>query len=183
MALQTSERDQHPATHRANPARRDQLAFAEIDIRKAPGISPGFTIRNLSPDINIVYGPNASGKSTTARAIQALIWPHPSSLRGHALGGTFGFDGDRWTIDAEFGRVTRTRAGKPAEPPLLTPIDDRGRYTLGLPDLLASENQPFAQAILKESTGGFDLEAIANAQGYGAELPLRLEAARDARTR
>ncbi|MDQ3541538.1 MAG: hypothetical protein M3440_12720, partial [Chloroflexota bacterium] len=65
---------------------------------------------------------------------------------------------------------------------LLTPIDDRGRYTLGLPDLLASENQPFAQAILKESTGGFDLEAIANAQGYGAEFPPRLEAARDVET-
>ena len=193
MAQQTSEQGlrsdenngQSPATHGVSPARpaqRDRLAFVEIDIRKAPGISPGFTIRNLSPDITIVYGPNASGKSTTARAIQALIWPHPSSLRGHSLGGTFHLDGDRWTIDAEFGHVTRTRGGRPAEPPLLTPIDDRGRYTLGLPDLLASENQPFAQAILKESSGGFDLEAIAVARGYGVEPPARLEAARDVET-
>lgn len=185
MAQQTPARGQGSATDQAQPARpaeRDRLAFAEIDIRKAPGISPGFTIRNLSPEITIVYGPNASGKSTTARAIQTLIWPHPSSLRGHALGATFDLDGDRWTIDADFGRVTRTRAGQPAEPPLLTPIDDRGRYTLGLPDLLASENQPFAQAILKESTGGFDLEAIADSRGYGAEIPSRLKAARDVET-
>ena len=176
MAQETSERGQQTATH------RDRLAFAEIDVRKAPGISPGFTIRDLSPDINIVYGPNASGKSTTARAIQALIWPHPSSLRGHALGAEFDLEGDRWTIDADFGRVSRTRAGQPAEPPLLSPIDDHGRYSLGLPDLLASENQPFAQAILKESTGGFDLEAIASAHGYGLEQPVRLEAARDLET-
>jgi len=176
MAQLTSGPRQDPATHQAQ---RDRLAFVEIDVRKAPGISPGFTIRNLSRDINIVYGPNASGKSTTARAIQTLIWPHPSTLRGHALGATFDLDGDRWTIDADFGRVVRTRAGQPAEPPLVTPIDDRGRYTLGLPDLLASENQPFAQAILKESTGGFDLEAIAIAQGYQAQPPARLEAARD----
>jgi energy-coupling factor transporter ATP-binding protein EcfA2 len=180
MTQLTTGPRQNPATHQV--AQRDRLAFVEIDVRKAPGISPGFTIRNLSPDVNIVYGPNASGKSTTARAIQALIWPHPSSLLGHALGATFDLDGDRWTIEADFGRVARTRAGQPAEPPLLTPIDDRGRYSLGLPDLLASENQPFAQAILKESTGGFDLEAIATAQEYQAEVPARLEAARDVET-
>lgn len=176
MAQLTTGPRQDPATHQAQ---RDRLAFVEIDIRKAPGISPGFAIRNLSQDINIVYGPNASGKSTTARAIQTLIWPHPSTLRGHALGATFDLDGDRWTIDADLGRVVRTRGGQQAEPPLVTPIDDRGRYTLGLPDLLASENQPFAQAILKESTGGFDLEAISTAQGYRAQPPARLEAARD----
>ncbi len=142
MAQQTVGRSDRAMTHRVQ---RDRLAFTEIDIRKAPGISPGFTIRNLSPDINIVYGPNASGKSTTARAIQALIWPHPSSLRGHALGAAFDLEGAHWTIDADFGRVHRTRDGQPAEPPLLTPIDDRGRYTLGLPDLLASEITPGAR--------------------------------------
>ena len=165
-----------PATHRIE---RDRLTFTRIEIRKAPGITPGFTIDGLSPDITIVYGPNASGKSTTARAIQALIWPHPSSLRGHALAGSFTLDGAAWEIEADAGRVTRTRDGEPAEPPLLAPIDDRGRYTLGLPDLLASENQPLAQVILTESTGGFDLDAIARDRGYAAELPARLEAARD----
>jgi len=163
----------------AHQTGRDRLAFTGIDIRKAPGIEPGFAIRDLSPDINIVYGPNASGKSTTARAIQALIWPHPSTLRGHALGGSFDLDGARWEIEANFGRVARTRNGETADPPLLAPIDDRVRYTLGLPDLLASENQPLAQAILKESTGGFDLDAVARQRGYGAELPARLEATRD----
>lgn len=163
-----------PATHQ-----RDKLAFTTIEVRKAPGINPGYTLRNLSPDINIVFGPNASGKSTTARAIQALIWPHPTSLRGHALAGDFDLGDDRWTIEADYGRVTRSRDGDPAEPPLLAPIDDRVRYTLGLHDLLASENQPLAQAILRESSGGFDLDAIAQAQGYRRDVPARLEAARD----
>ncbi len=165
-----------PATHRIG---RDRLAFTRVEIRKAPGISPGFTIDGLSPDITIVYGPNASGKSTTARAIQALIWPHPSVLRGHALAGSFTLDGAKWEIEADFARVTRSRDGEPADPPLLAPIDDRVRYTLGLPDLLASENQPLAQVILTEATGGFDLDAVVRERGYALETPTRLEAARD----
>src|ERR687890_2809318 len=95
-----------PATHQQQ---RDRLAFTRIEIRKAPGITPGYTVRDLSPDINIIFGPNASGKSTTARAIQALIWPHPTSLRGHALAADFDLGDDHWTIEADSGRVTRSR--------------------------------------------------------------------------
>ena len=75
---------QTPATHQRQDT-RERLAFTRIEIDRAPGISPGFAIEHLSPELNIIFGPNASGKSTTARAIQALIWPHPGSLRGHHL--------------------------------------------------------------------------------------------------
>lgn len=167
-----------PATHQQQ-AQRSRLAFTRIEVRKAPGISPGFTIDDLSPDINIIYGPNASGKSTTARAIQALIWPHPTSLRGHALAAAFDLGDDQWSIEADYGRVARFRDGEPVDPPLLAPIDDRVRYTLGLHDLLASENQPLAQAIHKESSGGFELDAVAADLGYRADVPARLDAARD----
>jgi len=166
-----------PATHQ-HETTRERLAFTSITIDRAPGISPGFTIDDLSPDINIVFGPNASGKSTTARAIQALIWPHPSQLRGHHLAAEFDLGEEHWEIDADAARVTRTQDGQPAAAPVVAPIDDRTRYTLGLHDLLASENQPMAQAILKESSGGFDLESVAAAQGYRPDIPPRLESAR-----
>ena len=167
-----------PATHQRQEI-RDRLAFTSLTIDRAPGISPGFTIPDLSPDINIIFGPNASGKSTTARAIQALIWPHPSSLRGHHLSAEFDLGDERWEIDADASRVTRSQDGQAAVAPVVAPIDDRMRYTLGLHDLLASENQPMAQAILKESSGGFDLDAIAEEAGYRADIPPRLESARN----
>ena len=163
-------------------AHQNALAFERIDVRKAPGINPGYSIDHLSPDINIVFGPNASGKSTTARAIQTLIWPHPSSLRRHELAASFHLNGDHWNVEADSGRVHRNRNGEPADPPLLAPIDDRVRYTLGLPDLLASENQPLAQAVFKESTGGFDLDIIRQSHAYVPSPPPRLEEARDVET-
>src|SRR5690606_14222683 len=95
-----------PARHRYRrsglmASRNDAtLAFERIEVRKAPGIHPGFTIDDLSPDINIVFGPNASGKSTTARAIQTLLWPHPSTLRRHELAASFRLGDDVWTVEA-----------------------------------------------------------------------------------
>lgn len=171
-----------PSNHDVDNNQHNALVFERIEVRKAPGISPGYTIDDLSPDINIVFGPNASGKSTTARAIQNLIWPHPSTLRRQDLAARFRLNGDIWTIEADPGRVRRSRNGDQADPPLLAPIDDRVRYTLGLPDLLASENQPLAQAVFKESTGGFDLDIIRRDQGYLTSPPPRLEASRDVET-
>ena len=157
--------------------RRAPLVLESIRILRAPGISPGFAIENLSPAITIVFGPNASGKSTTARAIQSVLWPHPSSLRGHHLAASFTLADEKWSIEASAGSIQRMRDGSPADAPLIAPLDDRARYSLGLPDLLASENQPLAQAILNESSGGFNLPEVAESLGFSDSIPPRLEAA------
>lgn len=169
--------DWTPATHQTDDD-RPRLRLTRIDVQRAPGISPGFTIDAISPDITIVFGPNASGKSTTARAIQSILWPSPAQLRGHQLAADFELDGDHWHVEADAGTITRTCNGEAAAAPLMAPIDDRNRYTLGLPDLLASENQPLAQAILTESSGGFDLSQAAHSLGFSDTIPPRLEEAR-----
>ncbi len=162
-----------PATHQRTP-----LVVQEISILRAPGIASPFTLNNLSPDITIVFGPNASGKSTTARALQMLLWPHASALRGHHIAARFALGDEQWSIEASAAGVRRTRDGEPAEAPVIAPLDDRSRYALALPDLLASENQPLAQAILNESSGGFDLPMVAESLGFSDSIPLRLESAR-----
>ena len=169
------------ATH-IHEERRAPLVLNSISILRAPGISPGFTLDDLSPQITIVFGPNASGKSTTARAIQSVLWPHQSALRGYHLAASFTLDGERWNIEASAATVYRTRNDEPAEAPLIAPLDDRARYSLGLPDLLASENQPLAQAILNESSGGFNLPQVAESLGFDGTVPPRLEAANNVQT-
>lgn len=166
------------ATHQHDD-NRSPLTLTKISILRAPGISPGFTLGDLSPDITIVFGPNASGKSTSARAIQSVLWPHQSALRGHHVAASFSLDGETWEIEASAGGVQRRRNGTPADAPLIAPLDDRARYSLGLPDLMASENQPLAQAILNESSGGFDLPQVAESLGFDGTIPPRLQASND----
>ena len=50
------------------------FAFTALNIRRAPGFADaGFKVEQLSPGVNIIYGPNASGKSTFARLFLATV--------------------------------------------------------------------------------------------------------------
>lgn len=54
----------------------DALAFEDIHVDRAPGFdSGGLSVDGLSPGINVVHGPNASGKSTLGQSMQWLLWP------------------------------------------------------------------------------------------------------------
>jgi len=62
------------------------LTFHKINIIRAPGFSPpGFSVEGLKPQINIIYGPNAAGKTTIARALSYLIWPDKMLDRNFSL--------------------------------------------------------------------------------------------------
>jgi predicted ATPase len=45
-----------------------------LRIEKLPGIRPGFSLNEIDPGVNLVVGPNASGKSSLCRAVRALLY-------------------------------------------------------------------------------------------------------------
>ena len=58
------------------------LSFTGINIREMPGFETGgFAIENLASGMNIIYGPNASGKSSLSRAMGVLFPPGPLPRR------------------------------------------------------------------------------------------------------
>ena len=87
------------------------LHFKKIQVIRAPGFeNRGFTVSNLSPGVNIIHGPNASGKTTLARSIQDLLWP--SVAREHArILGYFDLDGEEWRIEVEARSAKYQRNG------------------------------------------------------------------------
>lgn len=140
-----------------------RVVFRRIRIERLMAINSPYELRGLAPGVNIIHGPNASGKTTTARAIEALLWPRVAAPSGAILDAAAELGGEAWTIRLNSGRVDFERDGVPSDPIPAVPSDGRDRYRLWLPDLLIANDADFARRILIESSGGYDLRAAADA--------------------
>lgn len=148
----------------------DPLLVEEIDVGRAPGFDTGeVSVDDLSPGINIVHGPNASGKTTLARAMQWLLWPEDVPDRT-SLTGRLSLDGEAWRVAVDPGGASYRRNGRETNGPNLPPADQRDRYHLALHDLLQQDtrNETFARTIERESAGGYDLAAAHEELGFSA---------------
>lgn len=134
------------------------LFFERVHIRRVPGVEDGgFTLDGLVPGVNVVHGPNASGKSTTARAIELLLWPRLGRAERPWLEARFRLDGAAWSVDVDTDRVSYQREGNPSAAPLLPPAEEHDRYRLSLHELIRTDDVRFARAIVTESAGGYDV--------------------------
>ncbi len=140
------------------------LTFRELKIHKAPGFSKGLPrIDKLAPNINIITGANASGKSTTARTIQSLIWPKEiNNLYAEANLKT---DGD-WYIKLDHGNIVSQKEGKDEQLTNVPAAEDKRLYMLAIQDLIQKEEHDLAGEIMKEAIGGYDLDKAKNELGF-----------------
>ncbi len=139
------------------------LRFRSLSVRRMPGIRDGgFELNELATGVNIVYGPNASGKTTTARVVETLLWPGRAPDGSIWVSGIFELDGARWSAELDAGRARIQRDGEPTGAPHGLPIEASSRYRLELRDLLEAEDRGLARAIGLESAGGYDLAAAAS---------------------
>ena len=100
-------------------AKSTPLAFERIRIHRLPGIDGGLTLDGFSAGINIIHGPNSSGKTSSARALRMLLWPRLAEEARAALAGSFTTDGVRWTVEVDIDRHEWQREGQPAAAPAL----------------------------------------------------------------
>ena len=142
------------------------LHFLEVDLRRAPGCARGWRLRNLSPGINVIVGPNASGKTTTARALTTVLWPATAEPRTEIVA-SFSLEGATWHAEIDGGHAIFQREGQPAErPPMPAAETMRGRCNVALHDLLKTGDDEIAREILREAAGGFDIDAVARELGF-----------------
>lgn len=143
-----------------------QLHFTSAKIRRLLGFhDDGFDVPRLSPGVNIIYGPNAAGKTTFGLALRHLLWRDPDDLRHISIAGTVNVQGALLAIEIDHGRVSCQQEGRDVDPPLTTSLDSANRYVLALHDLLQDEQEGahgFAEQILRESAGGYDIAAAAD---------------------
>lgn len=137
----------------------NELHVETIDIQRAPEfLTDGFRVDGFSDGVNIVHGPNGSGKTALARSIQAALWPQTAAEES-SLVGRFSVDDDEWRVDLVSQNATYQRNGAESNGPSLPSSDQRDRYHLSLHDLLQDKvrNESFARRIQQESIGGYDL--------------------------
>ena len=144
------------------------MRIEQLDIRQLPGLDDPFSLRP-GPGVTLVVGPNASGKSSLARAVRDLLWParHDGGVRW--LRAMLKMGDDALTVTCDGGPPVWTRGGAPVPAPSLPAAHLADCYRLVAADLLG-EGRAFdsglATAIRTEMTGGYDLDDLA------AKLPL-----------
>lgn len=145
------------------------LSFTEINIREMPGFETGgFVVKQLAAGMNIIYGPNASGKSSLSRAMGRLLRPTDERGGDCSLVGKLTVDGEVVLIDYRPGKVSTQRSGKEIQTQSLAPDAMQDRYILSLADLLGDDDEAeeLTRKILREASGGYDLAEAGEAVGF-----------------
>ncbi len=133
---------------------------------------PGFKLRGFSlPEgvigakINLVVGPNASGKTSICQAIQKLLWPELLTLTPAWIESQWEWQGHSFAISIEGSQ----RLGGDG-----LRLPDAGLascFSIAIDDLFAAEDSTFAQKISEAMSGGYSLEKALSriAPGAGAK--------------
>lgn len=134
------------------------LRLRTLVVNRMPGIHQRIELPELAAGVNVIFGPNGSGKTTTSRAIEALLWPPTFAPENAWVESRFEVDGEDWWGEIDAGRARFQKDGRPSGSPNALPGEARSRYLLPLHDLLTVEDRGLARAIALESVGGFDLD-------------------------
>lgn len=145
----------------------DPLWIASLSLHHFAGVRPstGFTLDGLSPGLNLIYGPNGCGKSTTAAALRALLWSRDRENSYALLEAEVRRGPHAWILERR-GETRHIRSlDASAAPPPLPPPETRARYLWALRDLLSGSDDDLAARVAREMAGGVDFNALESRLG------------------
>jgi len=140
------------------------VRLRRIDIRRLPGIAEPFSVE-LDPGINLVVGPNGSGKTSLCRAARALLWTEESPHPLFSAAADWERGGADWHAERDGTEAPRwEREGQPAEAPAIPGPQTAELYSLGVVDLLkrgpeAADHQ-LAEDVLTRLAGGYNVDRL-----------------------
>ncbi len=148
------------------------LQIQKLKISSAPGFAYGLDELQFGQGLNIIFGPNASGKTTTARAMKTLIWlDQYKQARGFSLTGSYQALDSDYLINWERGYLDVQKDRRPVDIPGLPIPEHPTLYDLSMTDLLSSDDQDFAGVIWQEVMGGIDINKAVKKLVAGDDLP------------
>ena len=139
------------------------MRLTHLCIRRMPGFErQGFDLEDLSDGLNLIVGPNASGKTTSCRAIRGLLWP--KTLEGFApvsLVGHWQENGESVHVELEGSRHVCQIDGQPSDPPAVPDKHLAECFTITADTLFQAGtiDNELADKVQLEMAGGYDLGA------------------------
>ena len=162
------------------------MKLRRLAIHRLPGIpGPGFEIDRLGEGVNVVVGPNASGKTSVLRAVRAALYADERAGENvHVEAGFSIGEGPLHALAATRigGVLTWTRGGEREGAPLLPEHRFASCYTLHLEDLLAGDagaDAEIARRVVRELAGGYDLRAARKECAFSVPAQIGRKEARE----
>ncbi len=142
-----------------------------IEVEKLPGLAGPLLLTDLTAGINVVVGPNASGKSSLVRALSAVLYSRLTDAPVSVSLDLVTTSGARLTARRLGPAVEWSLAGELVERPNLPPAELLGAYLVRLEDLVAvgvggagadtlDVDDYIGSRLQLELTGGVDLTAL-----------------------
>ncbi len=146
---------------------KPSLRLRSLKVHQAPGlVRPLDLSESIGRDLTLVFGPNASGKTTVAQSVAALFWPGAENAQKYFVAGEWESEGGRFAVEQRFGKYKTLSDGMDASPPACAPDEARDRYFLDLRGLLQANGKEYAAVLMREFAGGYDVNKAARDLDY-----------------
>ena len=160
------------------------MKLKSLTLHRLPGFKyRGFKLKEevIGGGLNIVIGPNGSGKTSICQAIGKILWPKkmenflPVSIHSEWV-----HENDTFTLSVEEDSYAVSHGGKIYLEKL---PDERfaSCFIMTIDYLFHAEDPEFAQKISEEITGGFDVEGAQKAIAPGSSGKKEIEEWKEAR--
>ena len=139
------------------------MKLESLDIQRLPGISEGFVVKGLKDGINLITGPNATGKSSLLRALRYLLQkPQKDDPDALSLAAEFSSGEAHFKVTRTGRQITWTRNSEPSLRPALPGPEQIERYRLSMEHLLKADDadEGLATELLLSLRGGFDIARV-----------------------
>ncbi len=141
------------------------ITIKKLDITRMPGLPLGIgAFSDLARHINVVAGPNASGKSSTARLIGHMLWN--KGAKGCKASMWIQIGDDQWIIKQDGSHREVDSPGIPKDLPVLPSESLAGMYILAMHKLVAAHDEDIAGDIARQMAGGYDIERSRRELGF-----------------